>query len=379
MPPNPSQGLGKAESKLFRAAKALPFVGITAVAAKIMYGTALPPMVIRIGEIFENGVYDNVSNKGFIRPLQTFFGIDFIDSRITGLAGSFASFQFVDVICNWQAYSFLMDLGIVYAILLIESARRANYLTAAYFTVILGYNMQFLSIGVLMGLYCFAHYIQSPVENLCARDMRLTDMSYTATVLPVIILAHYIPNFFAFSTWIEPELRHKWEWIWQPFPIYVSFLQFALKKTVMPDTVEQDKLDKTERDIPTIKFTILALCAYSAAIWQYTVFFAPFSLVTHFVPNIAAAQTGDDYIRLFLQLDQSFSMGACFLWLLYLIGDMKKAGMVESSWISIIGRGLAIFAFAGPGVTVGLGWLWREGVLATKGHKDAIVAEKKSR
>ena len=67
-------------------------------------------------------------------------------------------------------------------------------------------------------------------------------------------------------------------------------------------------------------------------------------------------------------------MGACFLWLLYLFGDMKKAGMVEDSWLSILMKGAATLLLAGPGVTVGLGWLWRERILATRWHKDAVVS-----
>ena len=67
-------------------------------------------------------------------------------------------------------------------------------------------------------------------------------------------------------------------------------------------------------------------------------------------------------------------MGACFLWLLYLFGDLKTAGMFKESLISVIVKGAATLVLAGPGVTLGLGWLWRERILATKWHKNAIVA-----
>ncbi|CAO2653295.1 Nn.00g027060.m01.CDS01 [Neocucurbitaria sp. VM-36] len=376
MPFNPSQGMGQNESKLLRALKAVPFLGISALAIYLMWGVALPPIVERIGEIMEKGVHNNVGKPVFVKPLMNFYGVEFIDSRVRGLSACFASFQFVDLIGNWQSFSFLTDAGIVYAILLIEGARRANVLTVASVPLLLGYNMQFFGIGTLMALYCFAHYIQSPIENFRARDLRLTDMGYTATVLPVLILTHYIPNFGAFLSFIDPETRHKWEWIWQPFPIFTSILQIVLKKTIMPNTVEKDRLHNVNADLPTINFTILSLCAISAGTWLYTIARSPFSMVTLFMPNFAATQTGDEYIRLFLQLDQHFSFGACFIWLLYLFGDMKKAGMVADSWLSIILKGVATMALAGPGVTIGLGWLWRERILATKWHKDAIVPGK---
>lgn len=82
-------------------------------------------------EIMEKGVHNNVGAPGHIQPLHSFYGIEFVDSRLRGLVACFASFQFVDLISNWQTFSFLTDAGIVYAILLIEGARRANVLTVA--------------------------------------------------------------------------------------------------------------------------------------------------------------------------------------------------------------------------------------------------------
>jgi hypothetical protein len=252
-------------------------------------------------------------------------------------------------------------------------------LTAKDRPLILGYNMQFFGIGVLMALWCMVHYIQSPIENFCARDLRLTDLSYTASVLPVILLTHYLPNFASFVTYLDPQTRHMANWIWQPFPVWTAILQFILKKTVMPDTVEEDRLKNPGRDLPTINYTMYSLCAISAATWWYTLYTAPFSPATLFVPNVAAMKTGDEYIRLFLQFDEIFSLGACMLWLLYLFGDLKRVGMMDDDWISIVGKGLVTLAAAGPGVTIGLGWLWRERLLATKWHKDAIVSGKRSK
>lgn len=228
-----------------------------------------------------------------------------------------------------------------------------------------------------MALWFLEHYIQSPIENFRARDMRLTDLSYTASVLPVILLTHYIPNFISFTTAIDPHFRHVANWIWQPFPVWTFILQFVLKKTVMPDTVQEDRIKNPTRDLPVINYTIYSLCAISAATWWYTLYNAPFSPAELFVPNVAAMKTGDEYIRLFIQFDEIFSLGAGFVWLLYLFEDLKRAGVMDDSWVGIVGRGVVTLIVAGPGVTIGLGWLWRERLLATKWHKDAIVEKSK--
>lgn len=93
--------------------------------------SALPPVLERTGEIMQNGIQDSIGQSGIIKPLHSFYGIEFIDSRLRGLVAFFSSLQFADSIANWQAFSFLTDAGIVYAIVLIESARRANVLTWA--------------------------------------------------------------------------------------------------------------------------------------------------------------------------------------------------------------------------------------------------------
>lgn len=132
MPFNPSQGLGQKESKLWRAVRALPFLTISAAAVYFMLGLCLPHAVERITDILENGVQNQIGDAVHVKALQKFFGLDFLDSRFAPLAACFASFQFVDLVCSWQCLTFLVDAGLVYSILLIESARRANVMTLSY-------------------------------------------------------------------------------------------------------------------------------------------------------------------------------------------------------------------------------------------------------
>jgi hypothetical protein len=130
MSSNPSQGSGQTESRLIRAAKALPFLGISYFAISFMW-SLLPAMVERATVLMSQGVTSQIGRPGSFMPLKQFFGLEFIDGQIRGIASIFASFQFVDIIGHWQAFSFLTDAGIIYAIVLFEGARRANNLTVA--------------------------------------------------------------------------------------------------------------------------------------------------------------------------------------------------------------------------------------------------------
>lgn len=132
MPFNPSQGLGQTESKLWRAFTAMPFLGITVAAFYFMWGICLPPLLGRIDEILEEGVYNQIGEASHVNVVQNFYGIEFLDGRFRGLVACFASLQFVDLASSWQTMTFLADTGLLYSILLIESARRANVMTLSY-------------------------------------------------------------------------------------------------------------------------------------------------------------------------------------------------------------------------------------------------------
>jgi hypothetical protein len=238
--------------------------------------------------------------------------------------------------------------------------------------LLFGWAAQFYGIGVVGPVYFFLHYLSAKIENFKALDMRLTNMAYTRTVLPVMVVAYYIPHYVSY---LAPEFptRHSGAWIWQLFPIWVSVLHIFLKKTVMPDTIQQDRIHAPLRDLSTIRFAVGTFVALAGAVWIYTLVKSPYSLITVFIPHLYDPTSWTSCVRVILQCDHLFCWGSAILWLGYLFGDLKQAGMITQSWAKIFTfTALTLVAF-GPGVTVGLGWLWREDILATKKHKSAVV------
>lgn len=236
-----------------------------------------------------------------------------------------------------------------------------------------GWIAQFKGIGAVGPIYFFLHYTFAQIQNFRALDQRLTNIAYTSTVLPVMIVAFYIPHFVSH---IHPDLavRHIADWIWQWFPLWVSALQFLLAKTVMPDTLSHDRLHAPLRDVLTIRITIYACSILAAAVWWYTLLMSPFSAALIFIPHLNNPQVSwTDCARNVLQYDHIFCWTSAILWLGYLFTDLKRAGMVTQSWKMIFSAAALSTLVIGPGATVGLGWLWREDILIHKKHKDAVV------
>ena len=231
--------------------------------------------------------------------------------------------------------------------------------------MIFGLAAQMLGIGVVGPLYYFFHYVFSPLEIYMAPDGRSTSLAYTRTVLPAMALAYYVPHFMA-DLAASPVTRMQWNWLWQMFPVWVAAAQrLAAWTRLSADTAQHDPA----RDVPWLRASVAALAALSAAVWIYVLRNAPVPLAEMFVPALDAPADLVPFLRNFVQLDHVFCFGSSFVWLVLLIRDLKVAGMTEVSWFSIVLVGVCVTVVAGPAVAVGLGWLWRENILATRGHK----------
>lgn len=227
-------------------------------------------------------------------------------------------------------------------------------------------------IGAIKSLYYFLHYITTPIAKFKAADMRLTDLSYTLSILPVMILSYYVPYLVSYLA-PKPTTRHAAMWLWYPFPLWVSLGQWLLRRTIMPNTVRHDRIHGVTRDIWPIRITVGMLAILSGAIWLYTLISAPFSLTALFLPSREGLQSFAGSIQELLKWDHLYFAGSSLLWIVYVFWDLKKAGMVQQSWAVILSGLAAVTMLFGPGAATAAGWLWREEVLATRRHKGAVV------
>lgn len=376
MPFNPEQGVDKAESKLSRAFVALPFLVLSAIAMQCMDAT---PVADQFAAVMKSGEIRWATGTAPI--IQSFYGLSLLDEIWRFVVVAFSQWTIgFDVAGSWQMFTFLTDFGLLYSIYLFEANRRANVLTLAQLPVLFALVAQVRGIGIVAPIYYFFHYTFTPVAKFASSDARLTNMAFTRTILPVMALAYFIPQFLAAPQTglvASPETRMKLNWVWQMFPVWVSMMQYALKRTgVSPDTVKKDRIENPWKDLALMRTTIGTLGVLSAGVWIYTLMNAPVSWSELFVPKWPLPTELVANMRNFVQFDHLFCFGSTFLWLGLLIHDLKVAGMAKTSWITIILTAVAVTAVAGPAAAVGLGWLYREHLLATKRHKGAIVETK---
>ncbi|KAF2418752.1 FAD/NAD(P)-binding domain-containing protein [Tothia fuscella] len=372
-PFNSSQGASQKEKRMQRAFLALPFLGIFFFIKTILAPATVIPFMMPFFHAKQ------IIWEGGSAPIRTqFYGIKQIDDLWAPFNTFFTPTIYgYDPISRAQTMTFLTDLGVIVAIWAFESVRRANILTFARLPVLFMLLGQLRGIGVLSPLYYFLYYTCTPIEKFKSSDMRLGRRNFAVVLLPVLLLMFYGPGFAMFN-WPTLAGREAWLFFWQMFPVWISLSTFVLSY-VVPDTTVSDRFTVPDRDLPAIRYTICILSALSAAVWIWTCLTkAPqLNVFALLLPERLPNQSTDfvSFAREFLRVDALSLYGNTFLWLAYLFWDLKYAGMVETSWIRL-GLYLTLSTIVlGPGATAGLGWLWRENVLATRRHKDAITVD----
>ncbi|KAK4466004.1 hypothetical protein QBC42DRAFT_103460 [Cladorrhinum samala] len=376
MPFNPTQGDCREESKLRRAALALPFLLLFYLAKTLMDPAPFIPWATEI-------LHHKTVPWSDAPVMTRFYHLEWLDELLGPLMVFFSPvLSGIDPKLSAQAFLFLADYGIVLAIWLIESARRANVFTPARLPVIFALAGQFVGVGVVSPLYYFLHYVLVPIENFKASDMRLTSTSYTRSVLPATAAAYYIPLYASFF-WPSFAGRVSWNFLWQLFPIWTVLLASLMASCQSPNTEREDRLRNVRKDLPFIRTTVGALAAHSGVVWLYYAWYkAGFDAraVSELVlPPMHSPQRAKDLLTFageFLRFDSAFLFGNTFLWLGYLFWDIKHAGMLKMGWGWIVVYAAAAVVVLGPGATTGMGFLWREELIATRRHWAAVTEEK---
>lgn len=324
-PFNPSQGIGKHESMLKRATIAAPLLVFACWMAKLTSSGGIGNPIDLLSELKQ--------------PTRT------------------------DGHTQWlQSLRFFIEGSLVYAIWLIESYRRANVLTFAQLPTIFYILALKFGIGVISPCYYFLHYVFSPVEKFAAADARLTNVAYIRTILPLVLLSISIPVLSTSTGYSIPgDQKWRWHWVLQPPFLVIIIQRILVKARLSKVSMHEDTMGHQKRDLSYIRWCVYTLGAISAVTW-----------ISGVLSGTSLSLLPTDP----LQANRHGILLSSLFWISLLLHDVKSAGMVQDSGVKIFTIGLVIGTIAGPAVTVALGWIWREEILATKREKHALTRDR---
>ena len=368
---NQNYGIGKAESLLRRARRAVPLLILGYFCYSLLAGMQHTNGPARVISGLDNGGMTFGSNQTADQTPSYHDGVTWLEHTFRPLATVFApSITDSDQAYHLQMLSFLAALCPLYLIWLLESHRRANTTSFARFPLIFALASLHYGIECTIPIYFFLHYIQSPLSHFAAFDQRLINVAAARTALPAFALACIL---LMLTTYIAPHLSEFLDinTLWQNFPISLSLTHYILKTFCVKDTTKEDRIHNTRADLPSIRFAIrtfaiVSTLAFNWIRWQLLppstslsrVFTNPLSLVLNNQPN---------------QLSLVLVVLAAFFWLALLFRDLKEVEMICTSWVKLVSCAVLGSLICGPGSTVTMAWLWREEVLASKRAKGAVV------
>ena len=387
MPFNRNYGVGHEENQLHRALLVLPIL-IMGYLCHLAFNTLISQdgVMSQLGSALANGKLDFGAERTQKLLTSYYGGLTWLDKiwRVPIIVFS-PSILNIDPVQRLQMISFLIDLAPLYLIWILEGHRRTNSMTFARFPVVFGIAFQLFGIGCIGPIYYFLHYIQSPLSQFIAADMRLVNVGYARTALAAVAIAYVAPTiamYFAPSASTRLSINA----IWQMFPILVTSAHWLLAKFLVDDPTPSARLRNPTADLPSIRVAAITLIIVSMLVFNWIRFTSSVPLSTIFYPtspflsalyrSIVSRSLDLDLVSgmaMLLKIDYLSCFIASYAWLALLFKDLKTAEMVDETWSRLVAYAVVATFLAGPGAVVGSAWLWREEILASKRAAGAVV------
>ena len=217
----------------------------------------------------------------------------------------------------------------------------------------------FVGVTTTLGFWLFLHYSWSPIERFGALDQRLLQMNYAKTLLPTIVIGAILPAI-TVTAYPEADFSKSLQFIWPVLPILLVILHRLFASLVI-DSTPFDRFYRVKADLPSIRRAVIPAAVVVAILYNYNRISGTDPQVgpLHEVPAILRGIIGAE-------------LGGC-IWIFLLFKDLKKARMVETSWVVLVIGYFVSICLIGSGATLLAGWLWREQTLATKRHWAAVT------
>ncbi|RYP79581.1 hypothetical protein DL769_002891 [Monosporascus sp. CRB-8-3] len=308
--------------------------------------------------IAESGVIE--WDGGKVDIIDHFYNVEVLNRIWRGGMATFSTSTFgYDSVASWQVFSFLVDVGPIYAIWILESYRSASAWTPMYLPTIFTVAGQFLGIGPVSGVFYFLYITFGPTSSDLARSTQRQTVWHKCRIhFILIVLLLHTSEIFAMFLAPDFSTRHYWTWAWQLTPLWIGAANFLFDQAL-----SFLRLKKSLFTSPAP--LLIALGVVSGSVWLYTVLYAPYPLPTLFLPEAEEQFEFVTHTRRALQADELGVVTSSLLWLAYSFFDLYVAGLLESEWLLYAGSLPIVTLCLGPGTAIVVGWYLREKALAS--------------
>ncbi|KAI0012967.1 hypothetical protein F4779DRAFT_510067 [Xylariaceae sp. FL0662B] len=342
-------------TRALRAISAVPFLLISAWSFGAM---DLDKAASHARPMAESGVIE--WDGGKVDIIDHFYNVEFFDQAWRGGMATFSTSTLgYDRVASWQLFSFLVDVGPIYAIWISESYRSASAWTPIYLPTVFTVAGQFFGIGPVSGVFYFLYITFGPTSSDLARFAPGRTVWHRGSVhLILIMLLFHTSEVFAMFLAPEFATRHYWTWAWQLTPLWIGVIN-----VIFDQALSFLRLKKS----PSISLAplLVTLGLISGSVWLYTLLFSPYPLSTLFIPEAEEQFEFITHTRKVFQADELGVVANSLLWLAYSVFDLYAAGLLGSEWLYYAGSLPIVTLCLGPGTAIIVGWYLREKALAS--------------
>ncbi|KAI0882406.1 uncharacterized protein GGS22DRAFT_43604 [Annulohypoxylon maeteangense] len=342
-------------TRAVRAISAVPFLFLTAWSFGAM---DLDKMASHTQPFADSGVIE--WDGGKVDIIDHFHNVDILDQLWRGGMATFSTSTFgYDSVSSWQVFSFLIDLGPIYAIWILESYRRVNAWTPIYLPTIFTVAAQLFGIGPVSGVFYFLYITFGPTPSELARSTQSRSIWNKGSIhLILIILLLHTSEIFAMFLAPDFATRHYWTWAWQLTPLWIGVANVLFDQTL--------RLLGLRRLLSISLAPLLIILGFiSSSVWLFTLSSSPYPLTTLFIPDAEEQFEFITHTRRALQADELGVVVSSLLWLVYSFFDLYIAGLVGWEWL-VYAASLGVATLClGPGTAISVGWYLRERALVS--------------
>ncbi|KAI1447426.1 hypothetical protein F5Y02DRAFT_24191 [Annulohypoxylon stygium] len=343
------------KTRVLRAISAVPFLLLGAWSLSVM---DLDKLALYAQPFADSGVIE--WDGGKVKIIDHFHNVDILDTLWRGGMATFSTSTLgYDSIGSWQMFSFLVDVGVIYAIWILESYRRGNAWTPIYLPTIFTVAGQLFGIGPVSGVFYFLYITFGPTPSDLARSAHSQSVWNKGSMhLVLAILLLHTSEIFAMFLAPDYATRHYWTWAWQLSPLWIGVANVLFDQVL--------RLLRLRR-LTSISLAplLIILGSISGGVWLYTLVFSPHSLTTLFIPDVEEQFEFITHTRKALQVDELGVVTNSLLWLIYSFVDLYVAGLLGVEWL-FYAMSLGVTTLClGPGTAILIGWYLRERALVS--------------
>ncbi|PSN75601.1 FAD binding domain-containing protein [Corynespora cassiicola Philippines] len=267
-----------------------------------------------------------------------------------------------------QCLYFMIALIPVALIWTIEGYRNGNRTSIIALPALFSAAYQMLGIGKIAPLYYLISIYTSSQILYTRTTGRAVPVSVARSLLPALCLGYILPTILMFSRYEDASTHQNFTAFWQPSPIYVSVLTYAIS-SILARIDPKDSYDELFqlKDVTPLRVSYGVAFAITALSHIYSLIYitsnASLSIAEVFfnMPSPDSMLHGAHSIFNFFKWDMTLYFASTALWSLYSIFELRRTGYVttfqalRAALVAVVAQVVVGPAAAYIGV-----WAWRE-------------------